>query len=555
MAKRSIPSSCVVYGRGDFFITHSYASFKREDDGYEKFENYKDEFDTTFHGTETMAHVITPPVSMVSERSEFILFLPDLETVRIYARQYTHIPIYVQKPYDGRDIISIYAAFRAPFTFLLESGEQTYNSRYSIIALPCRRRLAADESHTYFYDGDHVTCTQEDPMKRMEESLKQKSPIYPDLAVFTGGAIGHFNYDTIRLFEKLPDTEKEDLHLPLMQFGFTDDLIVIDHKKNLVSFISNMQGESDDITNAYEEAKKRIQNMIQHYHQVTPYKREDITQTSPLTSNYTREEFTGMVKQAKAYIQNGDIFQVVLSQRMYTAYHQDPLQAYTNMREHGASPYMYYLDFNDYVIAGVSPELLLQARGNAIRTMPIAGTRPRGKNQDDDERLCEELKHDFKENAEHMMLVDLGRNDIGKVSRIGSVQVRNMKKIQRYSHVMHMTSEVHGILREDKTLLDALGSLIPAGTLSGAPKIRAMEIIDELEHTKREIYGGAIGFLGYNDQFDTCITIRTMIFHKGKVYLQAGAGIVKDSNPDKEYEETLHKAAVLLDAIGKKVAL
>lgn len=268
-----------------------------------------------------------------------------------------------------------------------------------------------------------------------------------------------------------------------------------------------------------------------------------------------KQQFMANVEQAQKHIQEGDIFQVVLSQRMEASYTEDPLDAYVQLRSLGKSPYMYYLDFDEYVIAGVSPELLLKGRGRSIMTMPIAGTRPRGADEQEDLKAAQSLLEDPKENAEHSMLVDLGRNDIGRVSDIGSVQVRHMKQVQRYSHVMHMTSEVHGRLKESCDIYDALASVLPAGTLSGAPKISAMNIIEQLEPVKREIYGGAIGFLGYNKQFDACITIRTFIFHNHKVYLQAGAGIVKDSVPEKEYEETLHKAKAMLRAVHGEVTV
>lgn len=479
------------------------------------------------------------------------MFYPNIETVRIYAKQYNRIPIYARIPYDGKDIVSIYAAFRGPYSFLLESGVQTYNGRYSIVALPCQKRFLATMDSTFIYDRHDVQEYHDHPMERLQSLFVDSSPIYPELSVFTGGAIGHFNYDVIRLYEDIPNTKKNSEHLPLMQFGFVTDLIVIDHQNKDVYFISNM--EIDHLDTNYETAKHRIQTMQEQYLKANYFEPEIMNNNAPIRSNYTKATFIDMVNKGKAYIKNGDVFQVVLSQRMQTSYTQDSLSAYAHMRKAGASPYMYYLDFEDYAVAGVSPELLLQARGDAISTMPIAGTRKRGNSKEEDIQLVQDLCQDPKENAEHMMLVDLGRNDIGKVSKIGSVQVKRMKAIQLYSHVMHMTSEVHGLLDEHKTMFDALGSVLPAGTLSGAPKIRAMEIIDELETTQREIYGGAIGFLGYNGQFDACITIRTMIFHNDQVFLQAGAGIVKDSDPEKEYEETLHKAAVLLAAIGKEL--
>lgn len=481
------------------------------------------------------------------------MIYPDFDTVRIYAQEYTYIPVYKRIPYDGKSVLDIYSAIRGDYAFLLESGDQTYQGRYSIIALPCTQRFLSDGTTSSHIQGEHVQTYHENPMTLLEDTMKERSPLYPEIPVFTGGAIGHFNYDIARLYENIPDTGNASLHLPLLHFGFVKEVFVIDHKMKEVYIIVNI--DCTNLEENYAQAITRLTIMEQLYEEVTPCQLQPTQSTSSITSSSSRVEFEDMVRKGKEYIHNGDIFQVVLSQRLESDYYDDPLCAYAKLRENSISPYMYYLDFKDYVIAGASPELLLQSRGNYIRTMPIAGTRKRGKTNHEDELLMQELMKDKKENAEHMMLVDLGRNDIGKVSKIGSVQVLNLKHIQKYSHVMHMTSEVTGILRDDKTIFDALGSLLPAGTLSGAPKIRAMEIIEELEHVKREIYGGAIGFIGYNQQFDTCITIRSFIFHNRKVYMQAGAGIVKDSIPEKEYKETLQKAAVLLSAIGHEVYL
>lgn len=480
------------------------------------------------------------------------MIVPELDTVRIYAETYDYIPVYERLPYDGHNVLDIYAAVRGNYSFLLESGDQTYNGRYSIIALPCTERFLSNADGNFYIQNDNVTQMEGNPMKLLEELMLTCSPIYPEIPVFTGGAVGHFNYDIARLYEQLPDT-LPSLKLPLMQFGFVKELFVIDHQTNQIYFIVNIR--NDDLEKNYHQAIQRIQELKAIYENLTPFPVCSQYRKSKLFSNYNQDEFEAIVKKAKSYINQGDIFQVVLSQRMECDYENDPLCAYARLRKTSISPYMYYLDFDDYVVAGVSPELLLQARGSHIRTMPIAGTRKRGKNTAEDETLMKSLQNDPKENAEHMMLVDLGRNDIGRVSRLGSVCVDHLKEVRKYSHVMHMTTEVSGTLAEGYSTLDALGSVLPAGTLSGAPKIRAMEIIEELENVKREIYGGAIAFLGFNKQFDTCITIRTFIFHNKKAYIQAGAGIVKDSEPAKEYQETLQKAAVLLQAIGHEVSL
>ena len=481
------------------------------------------------------------------------MYYPDLITMRILRKQYDDIPVYACIPYDGKDVLDIYEAFRGTYSFLLESGVQTYQGRYSIIALPCENRFLSDGKRSYQITKQTQTELIGQPMKLLEDLLNKKSPIYPTIPVFTGGAIGHFNYDVARLYEQLSDSEKKDLHLPMMQFGFVKELIVVDHEHKDVYFIINADGKT--CLEEYDTICERIDAMIKRYQSAGRFEVSADHQKHHITSSHTKESFMEMVQKAKEYIYQGDIFQVVLSQRLETEYHEDPLQAYARLRTLGASPYMYYLDFDSYVIAGVSPELLLQGRGDLITTMPIAGTRKRGKDDVEDQALMEDLRKDPKENAEHMMLVDLGRNDIGKVSRIGSVKVDHLKHIERYSHVMHMTSEVSGELKEGCSAFDALASVLPAGTLSGAPKIRAMQIIDELEDIRREVYGGAIGFLGFNGQFDTCITIRTFLFHKDHVYIQAGAGIVKDSIPETEYQETLQKAASLLSALGNEVAL
>lgn len=480
------------------------------------------------------------------------MILPNLESAKIYARNYANIAIYKKISYDNTSVLDIYAAVRGPYSFLIESREQAYPGHYSIITLPCKENISSDGICTQHTQDGKVTTTFGNPMEYLETLLQHTSPLYPELPVFTGGAIGHFNYDVARLYEQLPDRHASSLGLPMMRFGFARELFLIDHQAQELYIIVNIKSEHLEAN--YANALIRIDELHTFYQAIVPFKQANIS-TTTLKSNMHKEAFETMVEKGKAYIQAGDIFQVVLSQRFESNYDADPLNAYATLRQQSVSPYMYYLDFEDYVVAGVSPELLLQARGNDIKTMPIAGTRKRGKTAQEDDVLRKDLMNDSKENAEHMMLVDLGRNDIGKVANIGSVQVKKMKEVMYYSHVMHMVSEVHGILRSDCSTLQALASLLPAGTLSGAPKIRAMEIIEELEPCKREIYGGAIGILAYNQQFDTCITIRTFIFHQKKVYIQAGAGIVKDSIPEKEYQETLQKAAGLFAAIGHEVSL
>lgn len=478
-------------------------------------------------------------------------FYPDIQTIHTYAKQYTNIPLYTTIPYDGRDITAIYNTFRGACSFLFEPQDQMYSERYTIITLPCTKRFVANETEAVLYEDDQSQVFKGNPMITLQNQLMcTSSPCYRELPVFTGGAIGHVNYDVIRLYEHLPVSKKDGLQVPLLQFGFVRDLIVINHDENVVYFISDMSNQ--DIDSAYVDAQQNLRDMQKRYLEMRPYTPEPMQESPTLTSNYTKSEFIDMVNQAKQSIKDGEVFQVVLSQRMQCPYTRDPLDAYVKLREAGASSYRYVLDFQDYTIAGLSPECLLQVRGNQLRTMPIAGTRKRGKDAAEDQLLMKSLRNDSKENAEHIMLVDLGRNDIGKVAQIKTVEVHHIKEIALYSHVMHMTSEVTGIFAETSSALDALVALLPAGTLSGAPKIRAMQLINELETTQREIYGGAIAFISHHGQLDACITIRTMIFHKGQVYMQAGAGIVKDSDPQKEYEETLQKLAVLRNALHQK---
>lgn len=482
------------------------------------------------------------------------MMYPDLQTVRIYAETYTRIPVYTVLKYAEDDILNLYAALRGPYSFFLESGVLNTYGRYSIIALPCDKRLVSSgETISLIQHGETIQLDG-NPLDILKQEMQECAPIYPELPVFTGGAIGHFNYDMIRLYETIQDYQLPSLELPLMQFAFAEELLVLDHEQHRLYVIVNMQTQNGDLDTAYDKAVTRIIELKDSISCRKPYCGTPLAKRK-VTSSMDKKQFMDKVSIAQKHIHEGDIFQVVLSQRMEAAYTEDPLDAYIQLRKLGKSPYMYYLDFDEYVIAGVSPELLLKGRGRSIMTMPIAGTRPRGANEQQDLDAAQSLLKDPKENAEHNMLVDLGRNDIGKVADIGSVRVQHMKQVQRYSHVMHMTSEVHGCLKEECDIYDALASVLPAGTLSGAPKISAMNIIEELEPVKREIYGGAIGFIGYNKQFDACITIRTFVFHKNKVYLQAGAGIVKDSIPEKEYEETLHKAKALLSAVQCEVII
>lgn len=488
------------------------------------------------------------------------MFYPDFTTVKDLAQNNNIIPITLSFYADMDTPISVFKILeRDKFCFLLESadGDREF-ARYSFVG---RNPFMIFKSY-----GDKITVTDRsgeehtetgDPIKALREMCERfKSPVLPDIPQFSGGAVGYFAYDVVRLSEYLPNPPKDDLNQPDMHFMFTDELVAFDHEKKKLIIIVNLHtdGESgeDSLREKYDGVTERL---LKIRDEIFSAKRGLIKQNKcecgEVESNLTKEQFCANVEKAKEYIKNGDIFQVVPSQRFSMKTNVDPFNAYRAIRLINPSPYMYYLKLDDYQIAGASPELLVRVENKTVQTSPIAGTRPRGSNSDEDEALARELAADEKENAEHVMLVDLGRNDIGKVCEFGSVNVTKFKYIQYFSHVMHMTSDVKGVMREDKSVFDALCAALPAGTLSGAPKVRAMEIIDELENVRRGIYGGAICYVGFNGNLDSCITIRTSLFKNGRAYVQAGGGIVYDSIPEKEYEESVNKSMAMITAIKK----
>ena len=487
------------------------------------------------------------------------MFYPSFQEVKQLVLDCNLIPITMEVYADMETPISLFKRFEdSGFCFLLESVEGGEKwARYSFIGrnpfLILRRQ------------GDEITLTHKNGIVEIVEGnpvevLKKLMDTYkgvnlPRLPRFNGGAVGFFGYDLIRYYENLPNVPEDDLKLPDCHFMFTDEVLVFDHLKQKIHIIVNLH-VNGNIERAYNSAVERIKNIYKEILS-TRWKMNDSFKPDfsekksefKYTSNITKERFCENVLKAKQYIKDGDIFQVVLSQRLCVETEEDPFNVYRVLRVINPSPYMYYLKFNDYRIVGASPEMLVRVEDGLVETSPIAGTRKRGGTKDEDEFLEKELLTDEKEIAEHTMLVDLGRNDIGKVSKFGTVVVKDLMHIERFSHVMHITSLVQGIIREDKTPFDALISVLPAGTLSGAPKIRAMEIIDELETVKRGTYGGAIGYLSFNGNLDTCITIRTIVFKDNKAYVQSGGGIVADSEPEKEYEESMNKAKALLKAL------
>ena len=395
-----------------------------------------------------------------------------------------------------------------------------------------------------------------DPLTVLKELLSRHRFVpSPELPRFCGGAVGYLGYDLVRFFEELPNGTNDDLNLPDCMLVFTDSYLIFDHLRRRILVVANAY-VGDDPDAAYDQAIDKIDAMIKRLARPISHPllagngaTEIAPETIPPESNMTPQQFMSSVERAKEYIAAGDAIQVVLSQRLSRPLSADPFDVYRALRSLNPSPYMYYLNYGDLKIIGSSPERLVSEEDGEVITRPIAGSRPRGATPQEDEALCAELLRDEKERAEHIMLVDLGRNDIGRVCESGTVEVNTLMSVERYSHVSHMVSNVRGRLAEGKDQFDVLRACFPAGTVSGAPKIRAMEIIDELEPTRRGPYAGAIGYFSYGGNMDTAITIRTIVVKNDIAYVQVGAGIVADSVPEREYQETMNKAMALLRAL------
>ena len=482
---------------------------------------------------------------------------PTLEQVKNLFTIYPTVPVFYEVLADHVTPIQVFMALRKTGTpsFILESVENRDQwGRYSFIGVNPKKEVKINGTEIEI-DGKKQTV--ENHISYLIEMVNAyQSPVLIDKPKLTGGFIGYFGYDTIRFVEKkLVNVPEDDLNMPECHLCMYDEIMAFDHLTNRVIVIQNVHGD-DDLETKYKSLEPRARQMIEQIDnfRMTRKDRTDKKETK-IISNLTKEEYQSKVEKAKEYIRNGDIFQVVLSQRFEVESEADPFDVYRCLRTTNPSPYLYFFDFVDYQIAGASPEMLVSVTNGIVTTKPIAGTVPRGTTKKEDDILVRQLMHDPKEQAEHTMLVDLGRNDVGRVSRFGTVRVDNFMSVEKYSKVTHLVSDVQGELREDKTALDALMSILPAGTLSGAPKVRAMEIIDELENKKRGLYGGTVGYLAFDGNIDTCIAIRTVLFKDGKGYVQAGAGIVADSEPEKEYEETKNKALAVINAIKEAAEL
>ena len=454
------------------------------------------------------------------------------------------------------DLLTPVSAFlkiaeHSDYAFLLESvegGEQV--GRYSFLGKDPFLILRARGGKTIIDRAGQISESEKPFVTTLRELMAQfNSPFVPGLPRFTGGAVGYLGYDAAAWFEPVTLQSSSDVQ-DEAGFMLFDTVLAFDHVRHRILIIANARITGDEeLESLYQFACAKI-DFVQRELERGLSRAELGSATSlDVTSNVTREEFERMVRTAKEHIAAGDIYQVVLSQRFEASIGADPFTVYRALRHVNPSPYMYFIRMGDRSIVGSSPEMLVRVEGRRVETHPIAGTRPRGRNDEEDMRLAEELKRNEKERAEHVMLVDLGRNDVGRVSEYGSVRVPTFMTLERYSHVMHLVSIVEGKLSEEYDRLDALVACFPAGTVSGAPKVRAMEIISELENQRRGLYAGAVGYLDFAGNLDFCIAIRTVVIENGRAYVQAGAGIVADSNPAAEYEETRDKARAVIQAL------
>jgi anthranilate synthase component 1 len=449
--------------------------------------------------------------------------------------------------------LEIYKKLSDKNSFLFESGSNKGKwSRYSIIGTRSNEIIKVQDNKIYYINEDQTeTIEANNPLDWIENFyIENQVKDLPKDIPFSGGLVGYFGYETIKYIEEKLYIEKEDsLNVPDIFLFVCNEVIIFDNKENCLQIVINSKTDKED---SYEKANLRIddiEKLIQSSEKNNALKKE--TEKSYFTSSFKKENFIDAVKKIKDYISAGDVMQVVLSQRLSKKFNSNPIDMYEALRNMNPSPYMYFLDMEDFQIIGSSPEILVKLENKNVTVRPIAGTRPRGKNEAEDLKNEKDLLSDPKELAEHLMLIDLGRNDIGKISEIGSVELTEKMIVERYSHVMHIVSNVKGTIKDNTKPLDVLRATFPAGTVSGAPKIRAMEIINELEPLKRGIYSGAIGYLSWTGDLDTALSIRTAVIKDDMIHVQAGAGIVYDSVPETEWEETMSKAMALLKASEK----
>ncbi len=481
------------------------------------------------------------------------------EFQRLADQGYTRIPVWRSIAADLDTPLSVYLKLAdGPNAFLLESVQGGENwGRYSIIGLPCRRSWRASGRRLEKLDFGRVVerLNDVDPLDVLADVIgRTSSPRLDELPGFTGGLVGYFGYETVALLEPRLDfsAKPDELGVPEILLLEAEELAVFDNLAGRLNLIVNADPAEPD---AWQRAQRRLEQLAHRLRCGSPGYPPAMNLLIPGEADYRcdfgQKDFMAAVQRIKDYILAGDVMQVVLSQRMSVDLAARPLDVYRALRSLNPSPYMYFFDFGDFQVVGASPEVLVRVQGGQAMVRPIAGTRPRGKTPAEDRALEAELKADPKELAEHLMLIDLGRNDIGRIAETGSVELTDQMVIERYSHVMHLVSEVHGRVANDASAVDVLKATFPAGTLSGAPKVRAMEIIAELEPVRRGIYAGAVGYLDWHGEADLAIAIRTALVQGGTLHVQAGAGIVADSDPAKEWEETLNKGRALIRAVAE----
>lgn len=499
------------------------------------------------------------------------MITPNLGEVKKLLESYGSVPVFHELLADNFTPVRLFSTLKENYEncFILESVDNTNQwGRYSYIGFDpgLEIRIAAKKAELIYADGRRENMDGSDPIRLFSGLMgKYRSPKFIGRPKLTGGLIGYFGYDMARYYEKkLVNIPRDDLGMPDANMFLYNSIVACDHLSGRAVIILTMTREEIEMQAArtgcsYDEAAEYIYNSLSVKAEklgklLCRYTPEPSPRVVPpgemkVTSNYTREEYMQMVEKCREHIRCGDISQVVPSQRFEVSDPPEPFEVYRMLRSTNPSPYLYFFDHKDYSIAGASPEMLVSVCDGKILNKPIAGTCPRGATAEEDNELEKRLLSDPKERAEHTMLVDLGRNDVGRVSRAGSVRVAEFMRVERYSKVMHLVSDVEGELAGNKTPMDALMSVLPAGTLSGAPKVKAMEIIDSLENVKRGLYGGTVGYMAWNGDIDTCIAIRTVLFRNGRAYVQAGGGVVYDSDPEQEYEETRRKASAVIKAL------
>ena len=485
---------------------------------------------------------------------------PTLQRFSELALEYNLIPVYRRLLADSLTPVSAFHRLDDGVSAgcLFESvigGEKV--GRYSFIATKPHKRIASWGSRLLVQEGENQqTLEVADPLDFFRQHLRQfQVPNHSELPPFIGGAIGYAAYDVVRYVEKLDSPPHDDRQLPDLDFSFFHELVIFDNvTKTLIIVVLVQANQFTSPQAAYLDAESKIDHIVEllgRKDKPLTTAEVDLSQTTPLQvrSNFTQQQFEEAVGKCTEYIRAGDIFQVVVSQRMEVDSQCEPLEVYRSLRVINPSPFMFFLRTPATTLVGASPEVMCRVFDGLVTVRPLAGTRRRGQTDAEDRALAEELLADPKERAEHVMLVDLGRNDVGRVAQFGSVRLSDVMTVERYSHVMHISSNVDGKLRPELDAIDALKACLPAGTVSGAPKVRAMQILDEIEPTRRGPYAGAVGYFDYGGNMDTCIALRTMVMMPGKIYIQAGAGIVADSDPTSEYQETLNKSKAMLRAV------